>query len=204
MLTKEQWFGKLKAWVPRWFFEREQYQVAVFNAIAKLLEAVDETVNDHFNLTFLTKSFGEYLDAHGAERNVKRIAGEPDALYLKRVQQIVNMSNKPDIKKIIDALLITGESTIIEHGYDAPFYDRACFYDRDFVFVGRRHYNYFTVLIDKQIPVSDLFYDRRGFYDRDDYLGTIGPLPAELILAVIIAAVESARAAGVAWRLIER
>lgn len=204
MLNKDQWFSKLKSWVPRWFFETEQYQVAIFKAIAKLLATLGESADDHFNLTFLTRAPGEYLDAHGDERNVKRITGEPDALYVKRVQQIVNMSDRPDIKNIIDALLITGESTIIEHGTDGPFYDRDAYYDRQFVYLGRRYYNYFTVLIDKQIPITDLFYDRAGFYDRKGWLGTIGALPVELILAIIVAAVEKARAAGVAWRLIEQ
>lgn len=204
MLTKEQWYAKLKSWVPRWFFETEQYNKAVFNAIAKLLESLNQSTEDHFNQTFITKAVGEYLDAHGDERNVKRIPGEPDSLYYKRVQLIVNMSDKPDIKAIIDALLLVGEAKIIEHGYDGPFYDRDAYYDREFVYLGRRYYNYFTVLIDKQIPITNLFFDRLGFYDRKGWLGTIGALPAELILAIIVAAVEKARAAGVAWRLIER
>lgn len=204
MLTKEQWYQKLRSWVPRWYFESEFYNVAIFSAIAKLLSQTQDSADAHFAQTFILQATGEYLDAHGDERNIERIPGEPDPIYARRVQQIVNNSNKPDIKALVDALLIVGECTIIEHQMDGPYYNRGSFFNRNEIYTDRRHYNYFTVLIDPQIPQANSFFNRDTYYSRKYYLGTLGPLSIDLLLAIINASINKARAAGVFYRIIEQ
>lgn len=204
MLTKEQWYQKLKSWVPTWYFESEQYNVAVFNAIAKLLSRSQDVADQHFIETFLLQAHGEFVDAHGDERNVKRLPGEPDALYAPRIQKIINQSDRPDIQAIVDALLIVGKATIIEHAIEGPFCNRGAYLNRKFIFTDRRYYNYFTVLIDKQIPLSNSFLNRDAYANRKNYLGSLGPLSIDLLLAIINASINRARAAGVMYRLIEQ
>lgn len=204
MLSQDQWYQKLRSWVPRWFFETEYYNVAVFNAIAKILSTTQDKADQHFVETFILQSHGEFLDAHGDERNIPRITGEPDPLYARRVQQIVNNSNKPDIKALVDALLITGESKIIEHQMDGIYCNRGSYLNRREVFTDRRLYNYFTVLIPPQIPQSNSFLNRKMYNNRGHYLGSIGPLSIDLLLAIINASINKARAAGVFYRIIEQ
>lgn len=204
MLSKEQWYLKLRSWVPRWFFESEYYNVSIFNAIAKLLSTTQDSAEAHFVETFIIGSSGEFLDAHGFERNIERIPGEPDVLYAKRVQQIVNNSNKPDIKALVDSLLIAGECKIIEHQIDGIYCNRGSFLNRDEVFTDRRLYNYFTVLIEPQIPQSNSFLNRDTYTNRKSFAGTVGPLSIDLLLAIINASINRARAAGVFYRIIEQ
>ena len=204
MLTQDQWYEKLKSWVPGWFFESEYYNVSIFRAIAKLLSQAQDVSDQNFAQTFILQAVDEFLDAHGDERNIIRIPGEPNSLYAKRVQQIVNNSDRPDIQALVDSFLITGTAKIIEHQIEGPYLNRQTFCNRKFIFTNRRHYNYFTVLIDKQIPISNSFLNRDAYTNRQNYLGTIGPLSIDLLLAIINAAINKARAAGVFYRLIEQ
>lgn len=204
MLTQDQWYQKLKSWVPSWYFESEYYNVAIFKAIAKILSLTGKSADDHFVETFILQAHGEFLNTHGAERNIPRITGEPDPLYAKRVQQIVNNSNRPDIKALVDALLIVGECKIIEHQMEGIYCNRGSFLNRDEVFTDRRHYNYFTVLIPPQIPQSNSFLNREMYANRGHYIGTLGPISIDLLLAIINASINKARAAGVFYRIIEQ
>lgn len=203
MLTQAQWFEKLQGFVPKWFFEDERYNVAEFQAIARLLAELDAEVQAHIGETYLLQSAGQFLMEHGRERNIKKLTGELDYFYARRIQGLINQSNKPSIKEIVDNLLITGESVIIEHGFEGPYCNRATFCNRDAILNDRRNYNYFTVLIDKQIPVSNSFCNRETYADRSNFAGTIGALPPEVLLAIIVEAINKARAAGVFFRLIE-
>lgn len=204
MLTQEEWYKKLKSWVPNWFFETEFYNVAVWQALAKALATLDETSETHFARTFILQATGEYLDAHGEERGVDRVFGEPDQLYAKRIQQIVNNSNRPDIQALVDALLITGKAIIIEHAFEGPYCNRGAYLNRRFIFTDRRYYNYFTVLIERQNPISNSFLNRETYANRKYYLGSDGLLPTDVLLSIINASINKARAAGVFYRIIEQ
>lgn len=205
MLNQDQWYAKLKSWVPSWFFESEFYNVAVFKAVAKLLSLTQNSSDAHFTQTFILQSTGEYLDTHGEERNIPRVSpAEPDPLYAKRVQNIINSSNKPAIKALVDALLIVGECKIIEHMTDGIFCNRGSFLNRDEVFTDRRHYNYFSVIIPPQIPASNSYLNREMYADRGHYMGSLGPIDIDLLLAIINVSINKARAAGVFYRILEQ
>jgi hypothetical protein len=204
MLNQDQWYNKLKSWVPSWFFESEFYNVAIFKAVAKLLSLTQESGDAHFAETFILQAGDGFLDTHGEERNILRLEGEPNYLYAKRVQNIINSSNKPAIKALVDALLIVGECKIVEHMTDGVFCNRGSFLNRDDVFTDRRHYNYFSVIIPPQIPQSNSYLNREMYASRGHYAGSLGPLDIDLLLAIINVSINKARAAGVFYRILEQ
>lgn len=203
-LTQEQWYQKLKSWVPQWWFEQERYNIAVFKAIAKVFSELESDIEAHIDETFITRASDHFLDAHGSERNVDRLSLEVDSLYADRIRRIINQSNRVAIKRIVDAMLIVGECKLIEHGLEGPFASRGTYANRREIYTDRRWNQYFTVLIEKQIAASNSFANRSTFASRQNYIGTIGPLPIEILLSSINTAIQKARAGGVLYRLIEQ
>ena len=84
-LTQSEWFEKLSGWVPKWYFESEEYQVAVFQALAKLLASADAEMRAQFDETFITRAVSFMVDQHGYERSITRYTGESDANYSGRI-----------------------------------------------------------------------------------------------------------------------
>jgi len=178
-LTQSQWYDKLKQFLPKWFFEQENLQAAHVQAVAKVLEQLQSDVDDHIAATFVLQATGEELDQHGSERGIPRQTGEADSSYEKRVQNLWNIANRPDIQALVDSLLTTGAATITEDQIDGNvFTDREDFVDRgqlitDSILSG------FSVVIDNQSG-STAFYN--SIYD----------------------AIEDSKAYGVMWRFLER
>lgn len=110
-LTQEQWFQRLKAWVPGWYFEGDEAEVseAVFYAMAKLLSQMDTERAELLAFTFIDESTTPYLELLGDERSVDRLSGESDALYRQRIKTR-NISSKcsyPEINTIAqDAITV--------------------------------------------------------------------------------------------------
>lgn len=148
-LTQAQWFAKLKGWVPTWVFETEYYQVAVFQALAKLLNEADVLNYDKFAQTFITQAIGDILDQHGYERGVIRYSGELDVDYAERIRSFTSSLDPVTLKNIVDSFLLVGECTLIEHDIDGCFLDVECFFDRRNVLTDR-FYCYFTFVFDYQ------------------------------------------------------
>jgi hypothetical protein len=201
-LTQEEWFRKLKSWVPSWWFEQERYQVAVFHAIAKVLSEVQDQADEHVQQTFIAQALAPFLDAHGDERSVDRLTDEIDSVYSPRIRNIVNRSNKIAIKAMVDELLLTGECLVIENPDDGPIFGGS-FCDRREIFTDRRYDGYFTVLIPRQIALANSYCDRTTFASRGNYAGSLGPLPLESLLSSINTLIFRAKAGGILYRLIE-
>jgi hypothetical protein len=178
-LTQEQWFQKLKKFLPKWFFEEENYQKAHIYGVAKVLEALQANAQEHVLATFVMDAEDEELDQHGYERGVTRLSGETDAQYAPRVQSLRNRSNRPSIQDLIDSLLAVGEATLLRDEDEGYLYcDNEYFADRDCILVTIT-YNSFSIIVDNQAQ-SDSFYD------------------------VISEAVNTTHAFGTGWRFIER
>lgn len=199
--TQAQWFTVLKGWVPDWFFEQEGVQIAHFQALAKLLAQAETTLEDHVRETFICQSVARFLDEHGTERNIERLQNELDNTLCDRIRNLVNTSDRISIKEIVDALLINGESTIIEHDDNRVFLDREVFMNRGIAWA-EIFYNFFTVLIDKQVRDPESFADREFFLNREDVYGQDDTSLS--LLQTIVEAVNRAKAFGVLYRLIER
>lgn len=200
-LTQAQWFEKLKGFVPAWYFEQEHYQVAHFQALALLLSQAQEYGEERRDAAFITTGTDPELDLQGYEVNVDRLPGEFDSLYRPRIQSLANQVNRIAIKRLVDALLIMGQSVIVED-FDADlFFDRDIYADRGYLLV-TAIYNTFTIVVENQKHSPYSFMDREYFNDREDFIGT-NESP-QSIFDAIVAAVNQAKAFGVLYRVAER
>lgn len=201
-LTQDEWFKKLKNLVPSWVFEKQVENVAIFKAIAKILEQSQTDADTHIAETFIDQATNEYVELHGDERSVERFDGELLSPYRERVKRIVNNSNLPAIKKMVDVLLIRGESTVIEHDRTVGnFLNRDSYIDRDIIEYDVL-YNAFTILIDYQIPEPTSFFNRESFLNREFLNGS--SVSSDSVFENIIKTVNNNKAYGTVYRLIER
>lgn len=201
-LSQSQWFDKLKSLVPTWVFAKSGENVAVFNGIAKTLEQSQADADQHIAETFIDQATEEYVELQGDERSIERFTTEILSAYRERVKRIVNKSNLPAIKDLVDGLLIRGESTIINHTRTVGnFYDRESFLNRNIIDFDVL-YNAFTILIDFQIPEPTSFYNREAFLNREFLNGS--SISLDSVFSNVIEAVNDNKAYGTVYRLIER
>jgi len=201
-LTKEQWLAKIKGWVPEWYFEDPYYQEADFRAIAAVFSDLQLSIVEGFrDETFITKADGPYMDMHGSERSVARFPLEVDhPNYDARIRTIVNTSDPVDLKRLVDSLLVTGESTIVEHAYGSAYLNRNTYYNRAAV-MSEIFYNAFSIVLPPQIHEPLSFLNRDTFADRESFMGT-NESSLELFRQ-IVETVNNAKAYGVLYRLLE-
>lgn len=201
-LSKEQWFNKLKNLVPSWVFENKQENIAIFNGLAKVLEQTQLDSETQIEETFIDSATKEYVELHGDERSIDQFDGETLSAYRSRVKKIVNNSNLPAIKRLVDALLIRGESTVIEHGRSVSnFLNRESFLNRNIIDY-QVLYNAFTIIIDFQIPEPTSFLNSGVYLDREFLNGS--NTSSDSVFANTIKAVNKNKAYGTVYRLIER
>lgn len=100
-LSKDQWYQRLKSWVPGWLFTDGDSEVtdAVFYAMAKLLATMEEERAELLAFTFIDTATNPYLELHGDERGVDRLPGESDTLYRQRIKTR-NISSKSSLPEI--------------------------------------------------------------------------------------------------------
>lgn len=201
-LTQAQWYRKLRGWVPTWVFESERLQDAHFEALAKILETLQELVEDQRDQTFIDFADAPVLDLHGDERTTARLEDEPDGSYRERIRNLSNKVNKPDLKTIIDALLLIGEALIIEDFANGVFLDREAFLNRGELILLSDIYNSFTVIIDMQEPQPFSYLDREYFINRDAYAIRLESSAA--FFNAIVKAIDDNKALGTLYRVVER
>ncbi len=200
-LTAAEWEEKLRSWVPSWYFERDEVSRARMKGLAAILAALEDSLADHIAATYIMESEGDVLDLHGDERKVARLHLELDPNYAPRVQKIVNNSNKPAIKAIVDAILLIGECDVREDYAYGIFCDRGSFWSREEILLESAIRNAFTVVIQNQRPHALAFTDRGFFLERDVFAGDdAGSFD---ILEAIRVAVNQARAAGCLFRIVQ-
>lgn len=203
VLTQEQWYIKLQSYVPLWFFEESGGEAeADFWALAKVLETIQQVGSNHIKETYIDQATGEYLDEHGNDRNKVRTSDDTKETFRAKIKRIISSANLNAIKRLVDAILINGESTIIEHHSAENFCDAGAYLDRNVIGTDDLLYNFFSILVYHQIPEPDAFCDRLSFCDREDMIGSDVSDPK--IFENIVAAVNANKAYGVSYRLIER
>lgn len=200
-LTQDQWYEKLKQLVPSWVFEKEGNNVAIFQGMAKTLEQSQIQYEDHLKETFIDTAGEEFLDIHADERSVEKSVSDTIATYRQKIKNILNNSNCVSLKGLVDALLIRGTATFIEHHSVENFMNRNAFFNRNAIGADVT-YNAFTILVDFQVPEPTSFYSRESFMNREYLNGS-----SESLLSVfenIVETVNKNKAFGTVYRLIER
>ena len=201
-LTQTQWANQIRTFVPQWYFENPDLQEAYVQGLAAVLAAVHQDVYDHFDETMLLTATGDFLDAHGEERSIPRIEGEFDDQYRVRVRNMANQSNCPSLKRIVDALLMVGTATFVEDYNQQLFFNREeTFFNRGLVFL-EQIYNAFSIIVDKQLHEPFSFLNREYFANREDFVGQAES--SQYVFDLILEAVNSAKACGAFYRIIER
>lgn len=201
--TQEQWFQTLKSWVPEWFFEKEVYSVALYQAIAKLLEQAQLDVEEQQKQTFILKGSGSNLDLHGYERTVPRLGAELDPQYALRIRikSLISQLSKVDLLAIVNSLIIRGTATIREDFEGSIFVDRSEYANRGAIVIEPID-NTFTVLVDKQIRDPYAFVEREFFSDREAFVSNSES--SDYVFELILNAVNDNKAFGTLFRIIER
>lgn len=207
--TIDDWYKKLKSWIPSWYFldeidnvnSQSGNQVAHLYALARILSYNDQQAHEHVRSTFIEYAEGSVLDEMGRERKVLRLPGELDAQYRIRIRNISFNGDCPTLKQLIDSVLIAGESKIIEDWNSSLYFNRDFFYNRGDLLLEKIE-NVFTILVDKQLHEPYSFFDREYFYNRGDFVGT--GLSSEYVFELIKAIVDENKAKGTLYRVVEK
>ena len=201
-MSQASWYSKLKTYVPSWVFEEEEKSEAIFQGLAAVLSKVEEDYKQHIIETQIDNSTEEYIEQMGKERGILRITNESLNAYRQRVKEIVNRSNCPAIKALVDTLIINGESKIVEHDDFGLFYmNRAAYLNRG-ILPTELLYNAFTVFVPDQTPEPVTFLTRENFLSRED---TFGSSESSLSLfQQIVSVININKAFGTVYRLYEQ
>jgi len=200
-LSREQWLSKIQTWVPTWFWEREQYNVAVFAALAATAASAQADAEGMVSETFLEEAAGAYLDLHGLERSVERVEDETDATYRPRIQNLISSTTKARIKEIVDKVLAEGECEVREGFQDLLFCDRDQYCDDDEPLIDQT-FNFFLILVDRQAPDPLSFVDRSDYADRDTFASYDSG--SSSVYERVVSAVNKTKALGVTYMIVER
>jgi hypothetical protein len=178
-LTQDQWFTRLKRWVPYWFLAEEEHNIAILQGIAKLLAERSAEVDTLVANTFIETATTEWLQLIGHERSVDLMSGETLAQYRVRIRNsntTAKLSDE-DIENIVESLITSGTFWVRDDFHGSSFCDRSYFCNRrDVIFSMVK--DGFTIFVDNQGNID--------------------------VLTGIIRAVNSVKAFGCLYRLIER
>jgi hypothetical protein len=201
-LSQAQFFAKIKSWVPEWYFESEEFNIAIFQGFAKVLANLQQNAEDHQKQRFIGLAESLFLDLHGAQRGFFRLPRETNPVYASRVRSLLNRSNPPALEALVNSVLIVGTCTIREHGLgDIICANRGSFLNRREVFTDN-YYNSFTIIVDRQIHPPYSFLNREYFANRGDFLGS--NTSDQTVFDLILEVVNTNKAAGTLYRVLER
>ena len=119
--TVDQWYAKLKKWVPSWWFENKYNKnipvtEAIFYAAAAVYQRAEQDMIDQQSATFILDSPSPIIDLLGDERSLPRIVGESDGAYEIRVQNsLFRNVGEVILQSLIDSQLNNGNSFLIEN-----------------------------------------------------------------------------------------
>lgn len=199
-LTQAQWLSKLQGLLPAWWFDLPQNQQAVLNGIAAVFAEVDQEKDNYFAQTMIGQSNGAILDEHAAERSLTRQTGELDPSLRYRTVNIVNQTAAAQIKALVDSLLVIGPCTVKEDYKDVAYASRGNFLNRHELLTAY-HNDMLTIVTPPQQHVPYSFLSRKNFCSRQNFAGSTATATA--IYNAVIAAVNSAKAFGVLFKIVE-
>lgn len=156
-LSQDQWYAKLRTFLPSWYFEEENLNFADMMALAKALAAAQEDADFIFDQTFIEEAEAPYLDLHGEERQVPRLPGEADhPSYSGRIRHIRSTTGEDNIFNQIKSVLNNGEPILLENMEYGFAGDDIFAGEEDAFYISKRKtYNRFTVIVPGQEVLDD-------------------------------------------------
>lgn len=188
-LTKDQWYAKLKTWVPSWYFEGEEKTVCftrgTFKGFAAILSQISQDCDDQVNSTYIMNAadVAPIVDLHGAERNLTR-NGEIDSVYKPRIRDsLFKPVGSVQLAAAVNAVLVNGPAALIDNSSNGFFDDdnstAVCWDDtaqNARWLESQKWYNWWTLIIPNQPPAQE-----------------------DSVLTAVIAAIEANRAFGTTY-----
>jgi hypothetical protein len=205
-LTQQQWYDKIKRFLPSWYFEDLNHQHGHLMGLSKLMETFQADVAAHIGETFIETAAGDFLDEHGDERTVLRLSGELDPSYRERIRILTNTVTYTNLKNLVDALLDSG-NLLTEDGdglltEDGEGLDAA---GRSYLFENW-NYGYFDDGDDETALFIDapnsVWLDGTKVYNWLTFIIPTQPSPDTVIKQTITDAIEYNKAAGITYDII--
>jgi hypothetical protein len=202
-VTQAEWFARIKTWVPDWVFAQSAHVEPIFQALAKVMADHESERAALLAETFLDSADAPWIDTHGHERTVARVAGEFDPAYRIRVrtQNLISRCDDPSLKEIVDQLLIAGSCSITDDAQGGLYVGRSLYASRGACSFATIK-DAFTISVPKQVHAPYSFVSRGAFANRLSFEGDVNSSAA--VFAQVIAAVNANRAFGALFRIIER
>lgn len=201
-LTKDQWYAKIKTFVPSWFWTTELNNKAWASSLAKCAEQLQIALAASVNDTFIMKAAAGVLDTHGAERSIPRVSAELDSPYAVRVQNLFNQSNVVALATLITKVLVSGTARIQEDFASVPFCSRDNYANRAVLFLSTPMVNGFSVVVNKQTHAPFSFCSRDFYESRGEaFCGT--DVSLDTVFASIRQIVDDNKAMGTLYRIYE-
>lgn len=159
--TADEWYAKLKKFVPSWYFEGDEadvcYTRGVFKGLAAVMAQIQADCDDQQAVTFIMNAadVAPFTDLHGSERSIPRKSAEIDTDYQPRIRDGLFVPvNQTEIESVVNACLNNGTGTFIENAI-ASFWDddntTAIFFDdtadNSRWLESQKTYNWWTVII---------------------------------------------------------
>lgn len=212
-MTQEQWFERLRSWVPSWFLEQDIVVRAHLWALAGLIQQNEANAIDYFDATFIGRAEGRFLDHLGLERNRARKTNETDVQYRPRIRTLSGQADKPSIQDV--ATSQNGPLAFVQEDWsDTHFADINTFANVGHLLMGTPNppwRNRFYVFLDR---VANRFtYARYASVDAYASAGNFAvdvnenfeeEVPGQTSLDDVFDAINAVRAAGVRFTLVER
>ena len=198
----EKWLQRLKAVVPAWVLRTPAGRTAaVFKAMASMMADIEKNLGEHIAETYIDTARGDFLNMIGDGRGKPRQPGEHDSRYRIRIKSIVNASSCPDIKSLIDPLLVSRRKAFVG-SLQRPFTDGRTFADSGAILQDFEEKNTFAVIVPRQVLPALSFADSGAFADNTAFAGS---LKADReIFDSIYQIVENEKAFGTLWMFLER
>ncbi len=150
-MTQEQWFARLKTWVPKWFLVDEVHNIAILQALAKLLAERMTEVEGLVTETFIQQASASWLALHGKDRNVFQAPGEDLEAFRLRVRNS-NTASKitfANIEDLVESMVVTGSWWVKEDFRGSIFCARGDYFSRSAI-IFTSVVNGFTIYVDNQ------------------------------------------------------
>lgn len=112
-LTADQWYLKIKKFVPSWYFTNDEktvcYTRGSFKAIAAVFAQLQADTDSQQAATFIMQSSAPVLDLLGDERSLARRPGEIDATYAPEVRDVLFLPvGITQLQAVVNAALNNG------------------------------------------------------------------------------------------------